>query len=384
MAATDGTTSTDVSLSAVVVDSVRVLADGEELGAVLLRELPKSIPSRKLMKKLLRSRRVHVNGEACTEEHKVLPAGSLVEYIQEVKKRTHGAKMAAAGGVLPPDFEPVFAHLDEWCAVLVKPTRMAVQGDSTAHALHHAVGFALPPSDVPDALSRPRMVHRIDKMTGGLLVFARSQSANTLMSQAFATHEARKTYLALVAGKLEGEGVVDAPIQGKPARSRWVSLSCSPSATSGWVSTVRLHPETGRNHQLRRHLALSLGCPILGDPKYLSFEARAAEMDEMYLWASAISLPHPSRNEPLVVEVLEPEYFGRRRAAEEVAAQADPGAWQAAADRAAERQQRGAAGLLLSQQAAQGPEPEGETMSEIDDEQGGGDTSCELLREELY
>jgi hypothetical protein len=103
-------------------------------------------------------------------------------------------------------------------------------------------------------------------------------------------------------------------------------------------------------------------------------------MDEMYLWASAISLPHPSRNEPLVVEVLEPEYFGRRRAAEEVAAQADPGAWQAAADRAAERQQRGAAGLLLSQQAAQGPEPEGE----IDDEQGGGDASCELLREELH
>jgi hypothetical protein len=65
MAATDGTTSTDASLSgcppsSVVVDSVRVLADCEELGTVLLRELPKSVPSRKLIKKLLRRARVHV------------------------------------------------------------------------------------------------------------------------------------------------------------------------------------------------------------------------------------------------------------------------------------------------------------------------------------
>ena len=68
MAATDGTTSTDASFShplsgcppsSVVVDSVRVLADCEELGTVLLRELPKSVPSRKLIKKLLRRARVH-------------------------------------------------------------------------------------------------------------------------------------------------------------------------------------------------------------------------------------------------------------------------------------------------------------------------------------
>ena len=84
--------------------------------------------------------------------------------------------------------------------------------------------------------------------------------------------------------------------------SRWEAIGHSRSAESGWCTTLRLHPLTGRNHQLRRHLAFELGTPILGDPKYLTDTSRASRSDELYLWASGIELPHPASGERVRVE----------------------------------------------------------------------------------
>lgn len=305
--------------------------------ALLLAALPRCFPSKASVRRALRRGALLVDDTApCAGAHTELRAGQHVVYVHG-RPREH---LARTRGV-PPALQLEWAHVDSWLAACVKPSGIAVQGDESAAQLRHAVAWALPPPpEQPDALPRPRHAHRIDKATGGLLLFARTDSAMAALTKAFAAHSAgggvRKTYLAIVAGRLDGSGVVDAPVHGKPSRSRWEALEQTRSAASGWVTTVRLHPETGRQHQLRRHLAWELGAPILGDAKYSPGASRAAEMDELYLWASEIVLPHPSTAEDVEIRIGEPAHFeARRRAEEEAATAATPAELAAAVERAA-------------------------------------------------
>lgn len=324
-----------------VVGSFTVAAGGQTLGELLCSQLPREFPSRGAAKRLLGRGQVLLDGDPADGDATVPACGQLVEYVMMPRPRVHQAHNSGGG---PPSLHLEWAHVDDHLAVCVKPQGVAVQGDQSACKLRHAVGWELPPPNhLPDPLAVARFVHRIDKATGGLLVLARTGAACVALSQAFANHEGdgsgkavEKTYIAVVAGKLEGEGVVDAPVQGKRALSRWVSLSVVRSAASGYVSTLRLHPQTGRYHQLRRHLALELACPILGDSKYLSHEARAAELDGvMHLWASAIVLPHPHTGLPVRVQTDEPAIFAETRRREEAAAAAMGEAeWAAAASEA--------------------------------------------------
>ena len=223
-----------------VVASFRAGDDGL-LGVLLCTELPQHFPSKGFAKRTLARKQCLVDGSVVTEMKASITQGQLVEYVLSDKVRVHSARTGP-----PPSLELEWAYVDQHLAVCVKPTGIAVQGDETANLLTHAVGWALPPvADRPDAFAAARPVHRIDKGTGGLLVYARTNSAAVLLNQAFAARTVRKTYIALVCGKLEGEGHVELPIRGKPARSEWMALSSVKSAASGWLTTVRLHPETG-------------------------------------------------------------------------------------------------------------------------------------------
>ena len=125
----------------------------------------------------------------------------------------------------------------------------------------------------PDAL----VVHRLDQATSGLLLFARGVAAQRELSAEFAERRVGKAYVAIVAGHLEGEGIVDLPLaadwpnrprqqvdheRGKPSQTRWRVLG-----HEGPHTRVRLEPLTGRSHQLRVHMA-QLGHAILGDALY--------------------------------------------------------------------------------------------------------------------
>lgn len=227
------------------------------LEELLCSGLPRDFPSRSSVTQALKKGCLLLDGEEM--QASLHAATTRVERGQRVAfvvgpagARPHRAR--AAG--VPPQLELEWVFEDEWMAACVKPHGVAVQGDPSARLLKQAMGWALPPpAHRPDALSCPRHAHRIDKATGGLLLVARTRAAASSLATAFHDGEVQKTYLALVAGKLEGEGVVDAPLSGKAARSRWVALQHTASAASGFVTTVRLHPETGRTHQLRRHLA---------------------------------------------------------------------------------------------------------------------------------
>lgn len=118
------------------------------------------------------------------------------------------------------------------------------------------------------------VVHRLDKEVSGLLVFARTAEAHRRLSMAFEARRVGKTYLAVVHGRLDGRGEIDAPIhqfgsgrmgvdpRGKPSRTTYEVLGQAAAH-----SLVTAHPQTGRRHQLRVHF-YHRGHPIAGDVRY--------------------------------------------------------------------------------------------------------------------
>lgn len=168
-------------------------------------------------------------------------------------------------------------HADDRLVVIDKPAGMlSVPGRAQPDCASARVQ-----AHYPDAL----VVHRLDQATSGLLLFARGLQAQRELSADFAERRVGKVYVAIVTGRLEGEGLIDLPLgadwpnrprqqvdllRGKPSQTRWRVLG-----HEGAHTRVALDPLTGRTHQLRVHLA-ALGHAILGDTLYAAPELAAA------------------------------------------------------------------------------------------------------------
>ena len=152
---------------------------------------------------------------------------------------------------------------------------------------------------------RPGVVHRLDKDTSGVMVFARTQRAYLALRKLFEAHEGiEKTYLAVCHGAPRRKtGTVEEPIEGHPARSHYRVLG----SRSG-VSMIEFTIETGRTHQVRRH-AKALGCPLLGDPLYGSRERDVhlhIRPRRTLLHAVRLAFVHPFTGKPLEFISLPP------------------------------------------------------------------------------
>ncbi|MFN3721946.1 MAG: RluA family pseudouridine synthase [Paracoccaceae bacterium] len=146
------------------------------------------------------------------------------------------------------------------------------------------------------------LVHRLDCDTSGVMIFARTKQAQGFLGQEFEQRRARKTYVARVWGVMEEDrGHVDLPLgsdwprrprqmvdhaNGRPARTDWEVIGREATETR-----VRLHPLTGRSHQLRVHM-LALGHVIIGDQIYATRAARAAP--RLMLHSETLGLHHPA------------------------------------------------------------------------------------------
>jgi tRNA pseudouridine32 synthase/23S rRNA pseudouridine746 synthase len=160
---------------------------------------------------------------------------------------------------------------------------------------------------VQAAFPHALLVHRLDRDTSGVIVFALTPHAQRSLSMQFEKRSTRKVYVARVAGCLEPKsGTVDLPlIVDWPNRPRqMVCHDTGKQAVTDWKvlkstdaeSRVRLMPKTGRSHQLRVHM-LALGHPILGDPLYA--DGAALEFDRMMLHSEELRIKHPDSGESL-------------------------------------------------------------------------------------
>ena len=195
----------------------------------------------------------------------------------------------------PPDLPLEIIHADHEILVVKKPPGLlSVPGKGThlADCL-----LARVQAVYPDAL----LVHRLDRDTSGVMVFALSAHAQRHLGLQFEKRQVRKTYVARVWGKMPGKtGTVDLPLSVDwPNRPRqMVDHENGRTAVTDWrvirssetESRVRLYPKTGRSHQLRVHMK-EIGHPILGDPLYA--EGRARDFDRLMLHAENLRFRHP-------------------------------------------------------------------------------------------
>lgn len=194
-------------------------------------------------------------------------------------------------------------HRDDDVIVLNKPHGLAVQGGSKVRRHLDLLLAGLSNGDV-----RPKLVHRLDKDTSGIVVVARTPKAAAHLSQAFRSREVAKLYWAIVVGvPVQDSGDIDAPLNKRPglkgdrvgideesglrAMTRYRVLERA-GKLSSWL---QLEPMTGRTHQLRVHCA-ALSTPILGDGKYGGREAflELTQLNvSLHLHARALMFPHP-------------------------------------------------------------------------------------------
>ncbi len=192
-------------------------------------------------------------------------------------------------------------HEDASILVFNKPAGLAVQGGAGVERSLEDLLAAFAKSNG----KRPRLVHRLDRETSGVMVAARTKPAAAFLSAAFAERDVKKTYLAIVCGgaPVPPHGSIDQPLQkvshrgldmmeaaanGQAARTHYRTLSAT-----AWAALVELKPETGRMHQLRAHLS-GIGRPIAGDGKYGgSFAMWAVFIPSLMLHAAALDIPHP-------------------------------------------------------------------------------------------
>jgi 23S rRNA pseudouridine955/2504/2580 synthase len=172
--------------------------------------------------------------------------------------------------------EAMLIHRTEAALVLNKPPGLATQGGTGTFS--HVDGLLDAYAD--EGEPRPRLVHRLDKDTSGVLLVARTPGSAAFFSKRFSGRSAKKVYWALVVGVPDVvDGTIDAPLakqpgtggekmhvdeeNGQPARTRYRVLDRAGNRAC-WVE---LQPLTGRTHQLRVHMA-AIGHPIVGDGKY--------------------------------------------------------------------------------------------------------------------
>lgn len=194
---------------------------------------------------------------------------------------------------------------DDAIIALNKPFGLAVQGG--AGTKHHLDGML---AALEKNGERPRLVHRLDKDTGGLLLVAKTRQAAQRLGDAFKGHDVDKTYWALVVGvprpkdatismpiakKMvrigDGEEERVVPAEGEDAKKAITDYQLVEEA--GTVSFLAMRPITGRTHQLRVHAA-ALGCPIVGDGKYGGPASRIEGVSpKLHLFCRSMTFPHP-------------------------------------------------------------------------------------------
>jgi len=270
--------------------------------------------------KMLRTRKVRVNGVRGRGEQ-ILAEGDVVVVRGDEGRLL--ARPAPGGGAPRPRGGPSFEVLleDEHLLAVSKPAGLAAHpgtGITGATLVEEARAYLEVPEDLSPAEFRPSPAHRLDRDTSGVVLVARTRRAMARLTELFTDGtQVRKTYLALAKGKMpRDQGTIDIPLSEHEQTSRsrerrgvnfqeaithYQVLSSMKEA-----SLLSLRIETGRTHQIRRHL-LAVGHPVAGDRRHgdFPFNRLARQrwgLSRMFLHAWKLGMPHPMGGPPLKLE----------------------------------------------------------------------------------
>jgi len=286
--------------------------DGQRMDRWLRKRVPEMpfVLAQKLMRKgqiRVDGKRVKTATRLCAGQKVKIPPFTPGAVLSEKKKRKLSEEDAAF-------IHSLIIHDDGDVIVLNKPAGLAVQGGTNTK--RHVDGMLEALKDKEGVV--PRLVHRLDKDTSGVLLLARSAKVAKALGAAFKSRDVRKLYWAVVSPTPEVyEGTIRAPIvkaggpqkekmvidedEGKYAETEYAVIEHAERA----AAFVAFWPRTGRTHQIRVHTQV-LGCGILGDGKYKAIkdpESKKLEADlggldiakRLHLHARRLRMKHPTR-----------------------------------------------------------------------------------------
>jgi len=283
--------------------AVKLVAGAEAEGTRLDLLLPQVMPnlSRSQVQVLNRGGRIRVNGLVAKSGYRVRAGDELVVDLPPTPSER-----------LEPEAIPVeVRYEDPYLLVLDKAAGMVVHpgAGNRQGTLVNALLSRYPDLVGAGADTRPGIVHRLDRLTSGLIVVARTRRSHEHLSQSFRDRRVRKSYIALVHGSPKDDtGYVDLRIRRDPrVRTRMaVHGETGRTALSEYrvverareFTLLEVKIRTGRTHQIRVHLS-AIGHPVVGDPTYgekhhSAFVRRHGEFDRYFLHASNLAFPHPA------------------------------------------------------------------------------------------
>jgi 23S rRNA pseudouridine955/2504/2580 synthase len=272
------------------------------------------------LQKLLRSGQVRIDGGRAKADTRIEPGQMIRVPPLEVDRKGDG-QITAKTMRGQDDFQvlsKMMLYEDPAVFVFNKPSGLAVQGGSGVN--RHV-------DDMLEAFrnkkgEKPRLVHRLDRDTSGVLVVARTRLAAMKISQAFKGRDAKKTYWALVKGipkkredRISTWMLKEQTFDGDRMRVAKHGEDGADHAVTNYriieqaaqsLTWLEMEPYTGRTHQLRVHAA-HIGCPIIGDPKYFEADTNwnfpGGIQNRLHLHARRIVIPHPNGG---VIDVTAP------------------------------------------------------------------------------
>ncbi|MGE3623186.1 MAG: RluA family pseudouridine synthase [Bdellovibrionales bacterium] len=271
------------------------------------------------LQKLLRTGQVRVDGKRA-EANTRLEEGQNIRVPPQATNAPPKEALAKRSARVTQELKKLILFEDDDVIAINKPPGLAVQGGTgLKENLDDMLGNL-----AGQGKSKPKLVHRLDRDTTGVLLLARNALAATRLTEAFRQRTTQKIYWAVTAGVPKpAKGKITAPLikhgeimkvaedeaEEEEAKSATTIYQIVESAKK-LAAFVALWPVTGRTHQLRVHMTY-VGTPIIGDRLYGDEKATALPVDEigkgLHLHARRLVLPHPRRGTLDVVAPLPPE-----------------------------------------------------------------------------
>ena len=287
------------------------VVEEEDKGTRLDQYLVKQLDlTRTRVQNLIKENNIKVNNEKTKVAYKIEPNDSVRVYIPEVVEKDIEAEYIKLDIVYQ---DGDIAIINKYSGMVVHPAHGHYSG-----TLVNAILFQIKDLSGINGEMRPGIVHRLDKDTSGLIIVAKNDKAHTKLTEMFKNKEIKKTYLAIVKGKVSKEtGRIETNI-GRDEKDR-KKMSVSRDEKKGKLaittykvidsnerySLLDVNIETGRTHQIRVHMK-HIGYPILGDIVYGRPDNKI--MRQM-LHAYKLEFKHPITSEEMVLEAQLPKDF---------------------------------------------------------------------------